>query len=348
MIVYRAPWGSVLLSAGFNCTIALLGSKFNRAPSGARSGVCYIPALGRMATKLVSKCGLTLARSSALARWPWLVHAFSTRVGGQSRGACRGLNLGFVESDTRKNVEQNRSSFFEALGAPSFALADLKQTHSTHIFHIVRGDAGEVRYIPAGSSEPLPSGGKAPSGDALVTSQSGMLLSIRTADCHPILLVDSRQRVIAAVHAGWRGTLARIAEKTVGVMRAAFGSNPGNLTAAIGPGIQACCYAVGEEVVAAFHGRFERSEQFFKPVPVDQEAAALAAKYPNVFLSPFPPGHAPMAQAAAHLDIGAALRHQLVDAGLTPSMIHTSNLCTACRTDLFFSHRKEGSRTGRM
>jgi YfiH family protein len=301
-----------------------------------------------MATKLVSKCGLTWVESVALTRIPWLLHAFSTRVGGKSRGACRGLNLGFVESDIRKNVTQNRADFFKALGATTFALADLKQTHSTHIFHVVRDDAAQTRFIPAGGAAPLSSEGKAPSGDALVTNQAGILLSIRTADCHPILLVDSRQRVIAAVHAGWRGTLARIAEKTVGVMLAMFGSNPRDITAAIGPGIQACCYGVGEEVVAAFHGRFGQSEHFFKPVPVDQEAAALAAKYPNVFLSPFPPGHAPAAQAAAHLDIAAALREQLLAAGLAPAKIHASDLCTACRTDLFFSHRKEGSRTGRM
>lgn len=298
--------------------------------------------------KLASRRGLTWLEPGALARFPWLLHAFSTRAGGASRGACRGLNLGFIESDARKHVEQNRSNFFTALGAKSFALAELKQTHSTHIFQVVPGDAAQTRFIPAGGDVPLQHGAAPPAGDALVTNQPGILLAVRTADCHPILLVDSRRRVIAAVHAGWRGTLARIAEKTVGVMRAAFGSNPSHITAVGGPGIQACCYAVGEEVVAAFHGRFGPSERFFKPVPVDQEAAALAAKYPNVFLSPFPPGHAPAVQAAAHLDIAAALRGQLLAAGLSPARIHASDFCTACRTDLFFSHRKEGSRTGRM
>lgn len=301
-----------------------------------------------MATKLVSKRRLTWVESGLLARYPWLLHAFSTRAGGASRGACRGLNLGFIESDKRKTVEQNRLEFFAAIGARRFALGDLKQTHSTHIFQVVRGDANEARFIPAGGDAPLPGKDRPPSGDALVTNHPGILLAIRTADCHPILLVDSRRRAIGAVHAGWRGTLARIAEKTVGVMRATFGSNPRDITAAIGPGIQACCYGVGEEVVAAFHGRFVTAARFFGPAAVDQEAAALALKYPNVFLSPFPPGHAPAAQAAAHLDIAAALREQLLDAGLAPAKIHVSDLCTACRTDLFFSHRKEGSRTGRM
>lgn len=299
-------------------------------------------------TKLVSRRGLTWAESGALARFPWLLHGFSTRAGGASKGACRGLNLGFIESDKWKIVEQNRLDFFAAVGAKFCALAELKQTHSTQIFRVVRGDSAKTRFIPAGSDAPLSSKRTPPSGDAMVTDQAGILLAVRTADCHPILLVDSRRRVIAAVHAGWRGTLARIAEKTVGVMRATFGSKPRDFTAAIGPGIQSCCYAVGEEVVANFHGRFDRSERFFKPVPVDAEAAALAAKYPNIFLSPFPPGHAPIAPAAAHLDLAAALREQLLEAGLTPSKIHSSDLCTACRADLFFSHRKEGSRTGRM
>jgi polyphenol oxidase len=298
--------------------------------------------------QFVSKDGLEWLESRAFERAPWLLHAFSTRVGGASQGSCRGLNLGFIESDKPKTVDRNRAEFFAALGAKNFALAELKQTHSTHVYQVALDRARNARYIPVGSNELLPASEKPPSGDALVTNRSGALLAIRTADCHPILLADSHRRAIAAIHSGWRGTLARIAEKTVGVMRAVFGSNPRDIIAAIGPGIQSCCYAVGEEVVAKFQGRFVHAERYFKPVPVDEEAAALVAKYPNIFLSPFPPGHAPVNQAVAHLDISAALRDQLLDAGLAPSKILASDLCTACRTDLFFSHRKEGSRTGRM
>jgi hypothetical protein len=299
-------------------------------------------------TQIIVRGGLSWVESRALARIPWLLHAFSTRVGGGSQGPCRGLNLGFIESDRRQRVEQNRAEFFAALGVEGFSLAELKQTHSTHVYQVALDRARHVRYMPVGSDQLFPASEKPPSGDALVTDQAGILLCVRTADCHPILLADSRRRAIAAIHAGWRGTLARIAQKTVGVMRAVFGSNPRDLTAAIGPGIQSCCYAVGEEVVSKFHGRFVHAERYFKPVPVDEESAALVAKYPNIFLSPFPPGHEPMNQAAAHLDLAAALRDQLMDAGLATAKIHNSNLCTACRTDLFFSHRQEGPRTGRM
>ncbi len=298
--------------------------------------------------QFLSRRGITWAESRALARSPWLLHAISTRAGGASKGPCRGLNLGLIESDQPKIVRRNRTEFFSAIGAEGFVLADLKQTHSTHVFQVVLDHDDRARYIPAGNDVALPAKSHPPSGDALVTDQLGVLLSIRTADCHPVLIADQRRRAIAAIHAGWRGTLARIAEKTVGVMRAVFGSSPRDLTAAIGPGIQSCCYAVGEEVVAKFHGRFSHAERYFKPAPIDQEAAALAAKYPNVFLSPFPPGHAPANQAVAHLDIAAVLRDQLQEAGLAKTRIHSSNLCTACRTDLFFSHRREGSRTGRM
>lgn len=298
-------------------------------------------------TQIVARGGLSWVESRALAPIPWLLHAFSTRVGGASQGPCRGLNLGFIESDRRQRVEQNRAEFFAALGVEGFSLAELKQTHSTHVYQVALDRAGQARYMPAGSGQLLPAG-KPPPGDALVTNHPDVLLSIRTADCHPILLADPRRRAVAAIHAGWRGTLARIAEKTVGVMRAVFGSNPRDLTAAIGPGIQSCCYAVGEEVVSKFHGRFVHAERYFKPVRVDEESAALVAKYPNIFLSPFPPGHEPMNQAAAHLDLAAALRDHLLAAGLPLTKIDCSKFCTACRTDLFFSHRQEGPRTGRM
>jgi hypothetical protein len=297
---------------------------------------------------LVSRRGLKWVESSPLARFPWLVHAFSTRAGGISRGPCRGLNLGFIESDSRRTVEQNRQAFLQALGVKSFSFATLKQVHSTQVFQAVARGAGEVDFVPAGGDAPLTTGVALPVGDALITNQPGILLSVRTADCLPILLVDARLRAIAALHAGWRGALGRLAEKVVGVMRGAFGTKPRELVAAIGPGIHACCYGVGEEVVAAFRGRFVNSHGFLKPVAADAESAALAARYPNIFLSPFPPGHAPQHPAAAHLDLVAVVEDQLRAAGLMPNRIHACEFCTACREDLFFSYRRQGAQTGRM
>jgi YfiH family protein len=322
--------------------------KFNLSPQEGPQWLCYIRCLGRSTWNLISRRGLTWVESGDLTRFPWLIHAFSTRAGGASRSPCRGLNLGFIESDARRTVERNRHLFLHAIGAASFSLATLKQVHSTHVFQAMAAGPGEVGFIPAGNDRPLRRGVTLPVGDALVTDRPGVLLSIRTADCLPVLIADPRRHAIAALHVGWRGALDRLAEKVVGVMRGVFGSTPRDLYAAIGPGIHVCCYGVGEEVVEAFRGRFLNSEKFFAPTPADATSAALAAKYPNIFLSPVPPGHGPSLQASAQLDLVAVVRDQLLAAGLAGSRIRACELCTACRTDLFFSHRKEGARTGRM
>jgi YfiH family protein len=158
--------------------------------------------------------------------------------------------------------------------------------------------------------------------------------------------VDPKQRAVAAVHAGWRGALERVIEKAVGDMRLAFGSDPQQLLAVLGPSIHACCYEVGEEVVEAFDGRFAPPAPFFRTLPHRPEAAT--DRHAILFLSAHPPGHAPEQVPAAHLDLVAVAQHQLTSAGVAPSRISVADYCTACRTDLFFSHRKEGGRTGRQ
>jgi YfiH family protein len=179
-----------------------------------------------------------------------------------------------------------------------------------------------------------------------MTAEPGLLLNIRIADCLPVLLVDPRQRVVAAVHSGWRGALARIIENTVGDMRRAFGSDPQTLIAALGPSIRACCYEVGGEVVEAFHGSFAGADRFFRILPNRPEAAT--DRHSMLFLSAYPPGHAPERVPAARLDLIAVAHDQLTTNGVEPANILVSDYCTACRTDLFFSHRREGGTTGRQ
>jgi purine-nucleoside/S-methyl-5'-thioadenosine phosphorylase / adenosine deaminase len=152
---------------------------------------------------------------------------------------------------------------------------------------------------------------------------------------------------LAAVHAGWRGALARIIEKSVGEMRRVFGSRPTDLLAVLGPSIRACCYEVGPEVVDAFTGRFAEGERFFVEPPHGTRARSVEARYPALFLTQTPPGHARRA-AAAHLDLVAVAHRQLISAGVSSPRIAVADFCTACRTDLFFSHRREGGQTGRM
>lgn len=256
---------------------------------------------------------------------PWLVHGFSTRAGGSSvlDSGERVLNLGFTEWDTREAVAENREVFRAALGAGALGLAPLEQFHSA-----------VIRFFPAARNESC-------KGDASLTNHPGLLLAVQTADCVPILLVDPKQRAVAAIHAGWRGTLARIAQKTVGQMRMRFGSRPSDLLAAVGPSIGGCCYEVGTELVSKFTAQFADARPWFDELRTGDEPNPLQ------WLNMMPPGHQPPPRSV-RFDLRKATRAQLLAAGLAEKNLHTSDLCTACHSELLFSYRREGARSGRM
>jgi len=268
--------------------------------------------------------GLRILQVTTFAKLPWLVHGFSTRPGGVSElGGEQVLNLGFAGWDMRENVLENRRRLQAALGADGLDLVALGQIHSdiVHVF-----DAS-----PAAPCR----------GDASVTNRTGLLLSVQTADCVPILLVDPKNRAVAAVHAGWRGTLQRIVAKTTGKMQMQFGTRPGDLLTAIGPSIGGCCYEVGTEVASAFHSQFPNASEWFDDLRTGDEPNPLQ------WLNMKPPGHQPPPKNVL-LDLRKANRAQLLEAGLLPRNISVSDLCTACRLDFLFSYRKEGGRTGRF
>jgi YfiH family protein len=156
--------------------------------------------------------------------------------------------------------------------------------------------------------------------DALITDEPGCVLTMNYADCAPVLVYDPVRRAAGLAHAGWRGTVANVAGAVVAAMSAEFGSDPADLLATVGPCIGPCCYEVGEEVVAA--------------------AGRAAFAEPQALFRPAPSGDRP------HFDLPEANRQQLDAAGV--GAIELSGLCTACRTDLFFSHRAEKGRTGRF
>jgi hypothetical protein len=279
-------------------------------------------------------------------RYSWLAHAFSTRQGGASGGPSAGLNLGFTKGEPRARVRENRKLFFQQLGAEHFALAALHQVHSANIYEVRRAATGELEYRLGGERMPEQPGLAQPTGDALLTDRAGILLSVRTADCLPVLLVDPKRRAVAAIHAGWRGALARIVEKAVGEMRRTYGSEPQSLLAVLGPSIRACCYEVGQEVKEAFQGRFPRADKFFHKQ--SQTPAWHPEGPPLSFMNAQPTPNNSASKPSIHLDLVAVAQDQLLAAGLAPHHVAAVNFCTACRADLFYSYRQEGSSAGRM
>jgi hypothetical protein len=284
--------------------------------------------------------GLQIVEAPRLAQFDWLVHGFSARPGGASKLKANRdagmttekiLNLGFTDWDTHDRVLKNRQDFFAALKASKMRVIALQQIHSDI-----------VQVVNSANSEPS---GDAPQGDAVITNEPGLLLAVQTADCVPILLADKKRRAIAAIHAGWRGTLQRIAEKALGRMQMEFGTRPQDVIAALGPGIGQCCFEVGPEVVAEFAAKFPEAGEWFQG-PFD--SLARGDNDPNwlPWLTRRPPGH-PLPEPRAHLDLIAANREILINAGIVPGNISSSGFCTACRTDLFFSYRRERI-TGRM
>ena len=178
--------------------------------------------------------------------------------------------------------------------------------------------SGEVFFLRQvhGCTVVVPPWAEPPDADASLTGEPGTLLAIETADCLPVLIVDPVHRRVAAAHAGWRGTAARVSEEAVRAL-VRGGSDPATLLVALGPSIGPCCYEVGSEVEEAFGPDGAR---FFTPGPDERK----------------------------HVDVAAANRAQLEAAGVDPAHIDTLPLCTKCRPDLFYSYRRDKANAGRM
>ncbi len=223
-------------------------------------------------------------------------------------------------------MERNRELFLKKLGHRSWPLITLRQIHSD-LIHRVTG-------LP---EQPLV-------GDGMITDIPELLLAVQTADCLPVIVVDRKRRAVGVFHAGWRGTVKRIVEKGVGEMRRHFGSNPRDLLAAVGPGIQKCCYEVGEEVRNRFESQFAYASTLFREV---KESDPVRERYPLLFLTARAPGHSNL-PVKIFLDLVEANRRQLLDAGASPKNIDASAPCTACHPDLLFSFRADKGTTGRL
>jgi YfiH family protein len=234
-------------------------------------------------------------------------NAFSTRGGGVSPFPAGSLNLAGFDQDSAENIHENRRRFTSALGG-GWRLAACWQVHGREVLVVRDPD------------DPRPEDERC---DALATNLKGLLLGVKTADCVPVVLGDAKSGACAAVHAGWRGTLAEIVKHSLARMSEEFGTKPSDVRAALGPAALGCCYEVGAEVVEPFRAKFKDAGSLFKPTNA---------------------GH-------ALVDLHEANRRQLVEAGVAPERVHTLPLCTMCRTDLFFSYRQDRKlygRTGRL
>jgi YfiH family protein len=236
------------------------------------------------------------------------VHGFTTRAGGVSAPPFDTLNLGGKWGDDPAAVGENRRRLESAVGGPILVA---RQVHGTAVARVRAGDSpSEIARLEA---------------DGLCTDVAGLRVGVFVADCVPALIADPRTGACAAVHAGWRGTVAGILPATVQVLSIEFGARPSDLRVALGPAIGPCCFEVGPEVVAAF------------------EALVPDARARGIVL-PSPRG----LPGKAQVDLKRCNRLLLERAGVAPEAIEAGPECTCCAPERFFSFRRDGGATGQL
>ncbi len=244
--------------------------------------------------------------------WAGAAHGFSTRLGGVSPPPWDSLNLGAGRGDDPDRVAENFRRFCAALGTDPDALVKNRQIHSSLLRPVTRADVMASPDAP-GTFE----------ADGLVTDRPGVCLTVFSGDCIPILLYDPVRSCAAAVHAGWRGTAAGIGFQAVTAMVKQYGCRPGDILAAIGPGIGPCCFETHADVPDGLRDRLgEEAEPFITPLPGREGKFSV--------------------------DLKGANRRWLLRAGLSPDKIALCTACTACDRGDFWSHRVQGSRRGSM
>lgn len=241
------------------------------------------------------------------------IHAVSTRHGGFSTADFSSLNLGLHVDDDAGMVWQNRAAFFDGLGLYAGTMVTCQQVHGTNIAKVGKIDRGRGAKVYADAI---------PDTDALITNEPNVPLLLFFADCTPILIADPVKRAIGVAHGGWKGTVGGIAMKTVEAMRIAYGCNPANMLAVVGPAIGPCCYEVGKEVVDKFKDAFpEMVDEIFSDGSADGKAK---------------------------LNLWRCNELQLIKSGLEAKNVQSANVCTSCNNQQFFSYRADKGKTGRI
>lgn len=239
----------------------------------------------------------------------WLRHACSTRLGGVSTGIHATMNLGFQNGDLQTNVYENYRRICTAIGVTPETVVHARQTHKDRVRVVTAKDRGKG-YNRKRDYDDI---------DALITNEPEVTLTILTADCVPVFLIDPVMRAIGLAHSGWRGTVARIAAKTVQCMHDTYGSNPKDIIAVTGPCICCECYEVGDEVAEAFRDEF--GPKVFERI----------SKLKN---------------GKAHINLSETIAQSLLQIGVEE--VTQSNFCTACNSDILFSHRVTQGKRGTL
>lgn len=236
--------------------------------------------------------------------------AFSLRGAGHAPPPMGSLNFSTEAGDSRYRVERNLKLFAECLSIDAARILTCKQVHGDFV--------AVLDSVPA---EP-------PRADAIIAPVPGLFPTVKTADCLPILMVDPVRKISAAVHAGWRGTVLRITRKVLRILFEKFAVNPRDLTVGLGPAIGPCCYEVDDVVLNPLKKAIPDSDRFVRRLPSGRS-------------SEFKP------QESRRLDLAAVNLFELTSQGVAAEQIVSASLCTACHPDLFFSHRRDGSPSGR-
>ena len=238
---------------------------------------------------------------------PGIRHCFTTRMGGVSSGFLSSLNLGWERGDEPENVRENFRRVGEYFHTSPDRIVSAKQTHADHVRVVTEKDAGKGVTVDRDYTDV----------DALVTNTPGLVLYTSHADCTPLYFYDPAKKVIALAHSGWRGTVAKIAAKTVRSMSEQFGCDPETILVAIGPVICRDCYEVSEDVAVAF-----------------REAGLSEALFPG------------KTEGKYQLDLAAACRETLIEEGILVQHITNGEMCTQCHANLLFSHRATNGKRG--
>ncbi|MDD2362975.1 MAG: peptidoglycan editing factor PgeF [Oscillospiraceae bacterium] len=259
-------------------------------------------------------CGVVYYSFPAFDSIPFVRHGFSTRIGGVSGGIYESMNLSHSRGDKKNAVDENFKRFCNAISVDVNDVVISAQEHHTVIYNATRQDCGRGIMREKGYSDI----------DGLITNQPGVVLCTQYADCVPLFFADPVQRVVGTSHAGWKGTAARIGRLTVERMCSDYGCKPENIIAGIGPSIGVCCFEVDTPVYEVFQAMEEADSTCF----IHKIRDNRVIKY--------------------HVDLWEINRRILINAGLAPKQITVTDLCTRCHSDVFWSHRANGSKRGSL